>query len=199
MQFTALSLSVFAAAAAASPCYPETPEPSASSGATAGSGKFTIQALRSASDIHFAPFSAAQNSLFLRLPDQKASCDKETNSATFYIQDGGLYLYAASATPQQIYVDRSGMGQGKVGYTTGAEPAPRNGERTGWVIDDAGNLTLDGAGFLACPGSIDDAWSIWVSAGVEKPAGQEGCLGFSARTVEADEPISCLYTQQGQE
>lgn len=89
----------------------------------------------------------------------------------------------------------SSSGQGVVKYVTGAEPGPRNGERTGWEIDDAGNLTLDGASFLACPGSIDDAWSIWISAGVEKPAGQEGCLGFSARTVPVEEPISCLYSQ----
>ncbi len=62
------------------------------------------------------------------------------------------------------------------------------------MIDKSGDLTLDGAGFIACPGSIDDSWSVWVSAGVEKPAGQEGCLGFSARAVEVKDPNSCSYT-----
>ncbi len=105
MQLNFLPVSLLAAAAAASPCKHERPD----SGIPAGA-KFQLQALRSASEIHFAPFSAAKSSLFLNLPDQGASCDKEADSATFYIQDGGLYLYAASATPQQIYVDRSGMG-----------------------------------------------------------------------------------------
>ncbi|GJC93348.1 cell wall protein PhiA [Colletotrichum higginsianum] len=115
--------------------------------------------------------------------------------ATFYLSDdGGLYLYAASATPQQLYADRSGMGQGKLGYTTGAQPAPRNGERTGWTIDQYGDLTLDGAGFLACPGSIENSWAVWVSSGVANPAGYTGCLGVSVRAVEVKEPSSCVYT-----
>lgn len=194
MHFNALSLSLFAAAAAASPCKPSPSDtPGTGTGIPAGA-KFQLTALRSASPIHFASFSAAKGSLFLNLPSQGASCDKDTNSATFYLDDGALYLYAASATPQQIYVDRSGMGQGNVGYTTGAQPPPRNGERDGWVLDDAGDLTLDGAGFIACPNSIDGAWSVWISAGVEKPAGQEGCLGFSARATEIEDPISCSYT-----
>jgi len=73
---------------------------------------FNLMALRSASDVHFAKFSAALSSIFLNLPEDNASCDAETDgSATFYIQDGEMYLYAASATPQQLYVDRSGMGK----------------------------------------------------------------------------------------
>lgn len=72
---------------------------------------FNLMALRSASDVHFAKFSAAKTSIFLNLADDGASCDAETDSAaTFYLQDGEMYLYAASATPQQLYVDRSGMG-----------------------------------------------------------------------------------------
>ncbi|KAI0839364.1 cell wall protein PhiA [Hypoxylon sp. FL0890] len=158
--------------------------------------KFSLMALRSASVIHFANFEAAKSSLFLNLPSQNASCDAGTaDYATFYLQDGGLYLYAASATPQQLYVDRSGMGQGKLGYTTGAQPPPRNGERESFELDENNDLTFNGAGFLACPNSVDNAWSVWVSAGVDQPGGNEGCLGISVRAVEIAEPNGCLYTE----
>ncbi|KAH8729850.1 cell wall protein PhiA [Ilyonectria robusta] len=157
---------------------------------------FTILTLRSASDIHFNQFNAALSSVFLQLPKSNASCDATSDgAATFYLNDGGLFLYSNSNPPQQLYADRSGMGQGKFGYVTGAQPPPRNAELTGWGLDDAGNLNLDGAGFLACPNSIDDSWSVWVNAGVDQPAGNEGCLGFSARAVESLNPNACLYTQ----
>ncbi|KAF9877087.1 cell wall protein PhiA [Colletotrichum karsti] len=159
--------------------------------------KFQLMALRSASEVHFSTFQAAKSSIFLQLPSQEATCDQRngTDAATFYLsQDGGLYLYAASATPQQLYADRSGMGQGKLGYTTGAQPAPRNGERTGWTVDSYGDLTLDGAGFLACPNSIEGAWSVWVSSGVSNPAGNTDCLGISVRAVAVSAPNSCSYT-----
>ncbi|KAL7621756.1 hypothetical protein AAE478_009083 [Parahypoxylon ruwenzoriense] len=165
-------------------------------GPLAPEAKFSLMALRSASPVHFASFEAAKSSLFLNLPGQNATCDNgPAEYATFYLQDGGLYLYAASATPQQLYADRSGMGQGKLGYTTGAQPPPRNGERTGFALDENNDLTLGGAGFLACPNSIEGSWSVWVSAGVSQPGGNEGCLGISVRAVEALEPNSCIYTQ----
>ncbi|KAI1407892.1 cell wall protein PhiA [Hypoxylon sp. FL1857] len=158
--------------------------------------KFSLMALRSASEVHFSSVEAAKSSLFLNLPNQNASCDAgPADYATFYLQDGGLYLYAASATPQQLYVDRSGMGQGKLGYTTGAQPPPRNGERTSFELDENNDLMFNGAGFLACPDSIDGAWSVWVSAGVDQPGGNEGCLGVSVRAVEAFAPNGCLYTE----
>ncbi|KAI1800233.1 cell wall protein PhiA [Daldinia bambusicola] len=157
---------------------------------------FSLMALRSASDVHFTSFEAAKNSIFLKLPSQNASCDAgPADYATFYLQDGGLYLYAASETPQQLYVDRSGMGQGKLGYTTGAQPTPRNGERTSFTLDENNDLTFNGAGFIACPNSIDGAWSVWVSAGVNQPGGNEGCLGISVRAVEVSKPNGCLYTE----
>ncbi|GJC81691.1 cell wall protein phiA [Colletotrichum liriopes] len=158
---------------------------------------FQLMALRSASPVHFSRFQAAKSSVFLQLPSQNATCDdrEADDAATFYLsEDGGLYLYAASATPQQLYADRSGMGQGKLGYTTGAQPAPRNGERTGFTIDQYGDLTLEGAGFLACPNSIEGSWSVWVSSGIANPAGNTDCLGVSVRAVEVAEPNSCTYT-----
>lgn len=86
------------------------------------------------------------------------------------------------------------IGQGKFGYTTGTEPPPRNAEEAGWVLDEANDLTLNGTGLIACPNSIDGAWSVWVAAGVDQPAGNSDCLGFSARAVQIDEPTKCLYT-----
>lgn len=72
---------------------------------------FTILTLRSASDIHFNQFNAALSSVFLQLPKSNASCDATSDgAATFYLNDGGLFLYSNSNPPQQLYADRSGMG-----------------------------------------------------------------------------------------
>ena len=61
-------------------------------------------------------------------------------------------------------------------------------------MDDNDNLTFNGAGLLACPSTVDDSWYIWVSAGIDKPAGQEGCVGFTARTVTNADPVKCTYS-----
>ncbi|KAJ4179097.1 Hypothetical protein NCS54_00046400 [Fusarium falciforme] len=156
--------------------------------------RFEALALRSATDIHFAVVQAAHSSIFLKLPQQKATCEKKTdNSATFSIVNGELFLYGK--TRQQIYVDRSGMGQGKIGYTTGTQSAPRNAERKGWAIDKDGDLSFKGKNLVACPHSIDGAWSVWVSTGIKTPGGNKGCLEFLPRTAEIKKPISCKYTQ----
>ncbi|KAK5637522.1 hypothetical protein RRF57_013237 [Xylaria bambusicola] len=191
----ALSFAFLAGAAMASR---STPTPSSTIGPDE---PFGLMSLRSASPIHFGQFQAALSSIFLFLPSQNATCDdgqKPTNPnyATFALsEDGGLYLYANSATPQQLFVDRSGMGQGKLGYTTGAQPAPRNSERTAFSIDEYGDLSFNGAGFIACPNSIDGAWTIWVDAGFANPGGNSDCLGLAARTVKIEEGAnSCSYT-----
>ncbi|KAK7428299.1 hypothetical protein QQZ08_005196 [Neonectria magnoliae] len=164
--------------------------------AVAAPAAFNLLSLRSASQIHYSPFQASIGNVFLQLPDQGATCDAASdNSATFYLKDGGLYLYSTSNPPQQLYADRSGNGQGKLGYITGAQSAPRNAELTGWTIDETGNLSLDGATFIACPNSVEGAWSVWVSAGVDEPAGNKGCLGLSARVAEVTKPNACLYTE----
>ncbi|GAW18691.1 hypothetical protein ANO14919_081720 [Xylariales sp. No.14919] len=205
-----LSLAALAGAAMASPCKPSpttsapsySTVPSPSSTAIAPGEPFGLMALRSASPIHFAQFGAALSSVFLNLPSQNATCDDGENPttadyATFTLsEEGELYLYRQSATPQQLFVDRSGMGQGKLGYTTGAQPGPRNGERTAFSLDDYNDLSFNGAGFLACPNSIDGAWSVWVDAGVSSPGGNSDCLGLSARAVKiAGAANSCVYTQ----
>ncbi|KAM5354451.1 hypothetical protein ACJ41O_001100 [Fusarium nematophilum] len=163
------------------------------------STQFEALALRSASPIHFEGIQAAKSFISLNLAKQGASCDRKSdNQATFNLVGDELFLYRKSATPQQLWVDRSGMGQGVLGYTTGAQPAPRNAERKGWKIDKNGDLTFNGAGFIACPNSskAGGSWSVWVSAGVKQPGGNKGCLGFTARTVKTTKPNSCLYTQQ---
>lgn len=156
---------------------------------------FEAIALRSASPIHFAGVQASQNGIFLNLAKQKATCDRKSdNLATFSLVDGQLSLYRKSATPQTLFVDRSGMGQGVLGYTTGAQSTPRNGERKGWKVDKYGDLSFNGSGFIACPNE-KGSWSVWVSAGVDQPGGNKGCLPFVVRTVKTDKPNSCLYTE----
>lgn len=86
------------------------------------------------------------------------------------------------------------IGQGKIGYTTGAQPAPKNAERKGWTQKD-GHLQFGGNDLIACPNSIDGAWSIWASAGVSNPAGNTDCVGIAARVEETAKPNGCSYTQ----
>ncbi|KAL3419059.1 cell wall protein [Phlyctema vagabunda] len=189
MQFTAATIlatltALAAAAPAPTPQLPVAEDPA----------YFGLIAIRSGSGVQNAGFSAANSSIFAALPNQGASCDVQgQNFATFYLEGTALYLYAASATPQQLYVDRSGMGQGKLGYTTGAQPTPRNAERDGFALVD-GSLVFDNAGLIACPNSIDGAWSIWVSAGNDNPAGNSDCVGIGARAIETEEPVGCYYT-----
>ncbi|EJT69764.1 hypothetical protein GGTG_12647 [Gaeumannomyces tritici R3-111a-1] len=76
---------------------------------------------------------------------------------TFYLADGGLFLHAASATPQQAWAVCDWMGQGQVGYTTGAQPMPRNGERATFKLDEFNNLSFHNVTFCACPGEADGA------------------------------------------
>ncbi|KAJ5769653.1 hypothetical protein N7520_004212 [Penicillium odoratum] len=158
------------------------------------SGTFGVVAIHSGSLVQYSAFNAAKSSIFAGLPSQNASCaNAGEKDATFYLNDGALYLYDQSATPQEIYVDRSGMGQGKIGYTTGAQPAPKNSERRGWATKN-GHLQFAGNDLIACPNSIDGAWSIWVSAGVANPAGNSDCVGIAAR-VESTSSKGCVYTQ----
>lgn len=73
---------------------------------------FKVLSIHSDSDVQYAGFNAAKSSILAGLKSQGASCARpKEQDATFYIKDGALYLYAASATPQEIFVDRSGMGK----------------------------------------------------------------------------------------
>jgi len=104
MQFTTttlLSTVVALAAAAPAPQLPVAENPRF----------FSLIAIHSGSAVQYSPFNAALSSIFAGLPDQGASCDKAgQTTATFYLNNGSLGLFAASATPQELFVDRSGMG-----------------------------------------------------------------------------------------
>ncbi|RAL11772.1 cell wall protein PhiA [Aspergillus homomorphus CBS 101889] len=156
---------------------------------------FGVVSIHSGSAVQYEPFNAAKSSLFAGLSSQNASCARPKEQfATFYINDGALYLYDKSATPQEFFVDRSGMGQGKIGYTTGAQPAPKNSERQGWSINSDNHLQFGGKDLIACPNSIDGAWSIWAETGVSNPAGNSDCVGIAARVEKTNDPNGCKYT-----
>lgn len=161
---------------------------------------FGLISIRSGSDVHFSTFSASNGGLALNVADQGATCESETNTATFFLSNGSLFLYTPSNITQELYTDRSGMGQGVLQYSTqpGGYLPGRNSETTGWVVDSTGDLTFDGSSLIACPRSAntttDSSWSLWVSAGVTNPGGYSNCLGIGARTVEATEPIACTYS-----
>ncbi|KAL4981666.1 hypothetical protein BDW68DRAFT_172034 [Aspergillus falconensis] len=181
MKFTsAAAVASLAVAATAAPSTPET---------------FGVVAIRSGDAVQYSGFNAALGSIFAGLPKQNATCEgTDSGFATFYIKDGSLYLYGSQET-QQIYVDRSGMGQGVIGYTTGDDASgPRNGERTGWTIDENNHLLFDGSSPIACPNSIDGAYSIWASAGVANPAGNQNCVGIAARVEKTETPVACTYS-----
>ncbi|KAL8297299.1 hypothetical protein RB597_006403 [Gaeumannomyces tritici] len=187
---TSAILATAASAAAVLPRQAPVPEP------IAPNSVFELVALRSASDVHFTWVSAADNRLWLKLADQKASCDKTSDGkAQFRLIDGDLLLYSTSYSQQQIWVDASGMGQGITGYTTGVQPMPsRYSQRGPFVFDQYNNLSLNNtAGFLACP-MPDGVYRLWTNVGVAKPAGSEGCLPVSLRASPVSEPNNCLYS-----
>ncbi|KAL6801365.1 hypothetical protein GGI42DRAFT_43809 [Trichoderma sp. SZMC 28013] len=156
---------------------------------------FDVMALHSASPIHFAQLSAAKSGLFLNLPLQNATCKgKSSGHATFYIANEELFLYSCEGEKQRAFVDRSGMGQGIVGYVTGNQPLPQRWESKGWKVDKDKNLIFKDTGLIACPNSIDGSWRIWLGLGILEPGGSKGCLGMSARTLDNNKPVSCRYT-----
>ncbi|KAJ0423350.1 hypothetical protein BJY00DRAFT_279041 [Aspergillus carlsbadensis] len=180
-------------AAAASLGLTAVAQPTGSCEAPSKPDTFGVVAIRSGDAVQYAGFNAALGSIFAGLPSQNATCDgTDSGFATFYIQDGSLYLYGPN--DQQVYVDRSGMGQGNIGYIAAGQSAPRNGELTGWAINEDNHLQFDGSDPIACPNSIDGAYSIWASAGIDNPAGNSNCVGIAARVEKNAEPTSCSYT-----
>ncbi|KAL6837282.1 hypothetical protein V8C43DRAFT_308318 [Trichoderma afarasin] len=157
---------------------------------------FDVMALHSASPIHFAQMSAAKSGLYLNFPLQNATCKGESSGhATFYIANEELVLYSCEQEKQKVFVDRSGMGQGIVGFLTGSQSLPRYGELKGWRVDKDKNLFFKDAGLIACPVSLDGSWRIWLGLGFQTPGGNTGCLGMSARTLDNNKPVSCRYRQ----
>lgn len=160
---------------------------------------FSVLSIRSGSAVHLASFSAVIGGLDLAVESQNATCESETNTATFYLSSGSLYLYTPEDITQQVYVDRSGMGQGVIQYSTspGGYGAGRNSETVGWAVDETGELNFDGDSLLACPSSANSTagpYSIWLNTGDDTPAGLEGCLGISSKAVPVTEANACTYT-----
>lgn len=159
---------------------------------------FNMVSIRSGSNLQYASFSAVEGGLALNVKEQGATClnGPDQEYATFFLSQGELNLYTPGNVTQKLWTDRSGMGQGVLQYSTspGGEGPVRNAETKGWVVDQYGDLTFDGASLLACPSSISGAYSIWVSAGVTAPAGNSNCTGIAVRTSIANEPVACTYT-----
>lgn len=192
MKFQVLTSAAMVASAAAAPSLV-----ARQNGTIPDGTPFNLVSIRSGSDLQYASFSAVQGGLALSVEDQGADCLKgEQNYATFSLSQGELLLYTPGTVEQKLYTDRSGMGQGVLQYSTqpGGYLPGRNSETKGWTLDQYGDLTFDGVSLLACPSSIEGAYSVWVSAGVTAPGGQDGCVGIAARATVATEPNACTYT-----
>lgn len=100
MKFSAAVSSIFLAGSAiAVPTTVQTDKPQT----------FDVVAVKPSSPIQDFAVGAASRGLLLDLPNQNATCEGENDQATFYIEGSKLFLYSDDK-PQQIFVDRSGMG-----------------------------------------------------------------------------------------
>jgi hypothetical protein len=159
---------------------------------------FGLLLVRSGSAIHLSSIQASQSSLFVNLADQNASCSTPTNYATFSLNNIVLSLYnpdPKSPGAQTVFVDRSSMGQGKIGYVTaknGTLTLGRYWEIKRWNMDNQ-HLEFANGSVQACPTGLGGSWMLWLG-GVEKPAGIEGCFGVLARVVETTSPVPCQYS-----
>lgn len=156
--------------------------------------KFTLVAINSGTDVQYADVSAGLGKLWLKRTPQGAVCDKPSERAFLDIVDGAGFLYSRPVPQgQQLWVDRSGMGQGNLGFTTGGQAIPRNGERTGFGIS-GGHFQFDGKDFIACP-SVNGTYGLYVDVGIENPAGNKDCLPVALRVTNETDPIACYYTE----
>lgn len=194
MKFTTAAIAATAGVlVAASPCKPVSEKIN-------DGDVFRVMTIRSGSDFQYASLQAANRGLIIGASAQNASCGPEPHEyAEFQLNNGSLYLYTANP-PQQMFVDRSGMGQGLIQYTTGVEPLVKNGERQGFTIDDDMNLvfrdqTGQDIGFQACSPALGAKYSVWLDS-VTNPAGYKDCLGFIARAQKSQDPVKCLYTNE---
>lgn len=86
------------------------------------------------------------------------------------------------------------QGQGKISYTAGAQPPPRNAKRSSWAINSENHLQFAGNDLNACPNSIHRAYSIWVDTGIANPGFNENCVGIAARVEVISDPNGYVYT-----
>ncbi|KAF3004832.1 hypothetical protein E8E13_004296 [Curvularia kusanoi] len=194
MKFTTAAIAASAAAlVSATPIAQATPAEPIKAGEV-----FSLLTIRSGSDFQYSGVQAKGQHFKINDPAQNASCAGETNTATFYLtEDGELFLNTAKPS-QQAYVNRSGMGQGIMGYTTGVQPVPKNSEQKGFALDENNNLVFkdqnQSTGFVACPNALGGGYSVWLAVQTN-PGGNEGCLGFTARAIKEEKPVYCSYSQ----
>jgi hypothetical protein len=122
------------------------------------------------------------------------------SAATFQLVRGNeLFLYntGSGANQQQLWTDRSGMGQGALQYTRDAEQAanlnPNRIETKGWLVAEGQQLKFRGVDFIACT-SFENSWSVWLDAGVANPGFNQNCTAFIGRVAAAIEPVGCIYS-----
>ncbi|CAA9962066.1 hypothetical protein PTMSG1_05443 [Pyrenophora teres f. maculata] len=162
---------------------------------------FHVMSLRTGTPIQFGNMQASNSRLYINAPQQnETSCDSEHNYATFQLgKDGALNLFTA-APFQAVYVDRSGMAGGAIGFTTGASPAPKYAQFDGWSINADSHLvyTTDDnfkteLNFQACPCAFGGGYAVWLG-GSFNPGGQTDCIPFSGLAVKKEETVRCQYS-----
>jgi hypothetical protein len=163
-----------------------------------GNDVFQLMAIRSGSDFQYSPIQAVDGGLRINYPKQNSSCtEPDVNYASFTLtqETGDLYLYS-DYPGHHAYVDRSGMGQGLLRFSTGVQPISPKQERGPFKVDDDSNLVFAAAngvvGFQACPNAPGGGYSVWLT-GATNPGGNEGCLGFTAKALKEEKPVKCLY------
>ncbi|KAF1916815.1 hypothetical protein BDU57DRAFT_556956 [Ampelomyces quisqualis] len=183
--------------------------PPISEAAVAGDVFKLVALPKVANEIECAPFQAKNNNLLIGADFQSANCTTRLprDHASFVLNGQGLLFLYTGDTPdnfqtQQMFVDRSGMGQGQIQYTTGnAAGIGRNQERGPFKITETSDLVFDNGNgvvtaFQACPpgkGYELSGWKVWL-AGNPKPGGSEGCVELNARAVKEAKPEACEYS-----
>ncbi|KAK2763328.1 hypothetical protein FQN54_009964 [Arachnomyces sp. PD_36] len=181
-----LTFSAIAAGASAAPA-PEAADPPT---------WFNLVAIAPGSAVHNAAISASAGIFWINHPQMGAECDRETNNATFVLKADELNLFKAFALPQdtqRIYIDRSDVGKGTAGFSTGNGPIPKNAERNGFALNSDNHIQFDGSNFQACPIAGGESYTIWLS-GVGDPSESEGCTDLELLAVGTLNPNSCDYS-----
>jgi hypothetical protein len=193
MKFFA-SVALLAGLAAASQDYDDCYEEPTSS--SAAPQKFGLVAIRSGSPVQNTGVVATSGYFAVGGNQVNATCSGgSSNFATFYLSNNGsAYLYTPPSAPvQQLWVDRSGMGQGVTGYTTGSQLPSRSAERTGFSVSN-GYFVFDGKSPVACPNAANGGYSIWFTS-ASNPGGNSGCEGVGLKVVDTQQPVQCEYSQ----
>ncbi|EDU45783.1 hypothetical protein PtrSN002B_006495 [Pyrenophora tritici-repentis] len=162
---------------------------------------FHVMSLRTGTPIQFGNMQAANSRLYINAPKQnETNCGDEHNYATFQLGQNGTLNLFTEAPYQSVYVDRSGMAQGAIGFTTGAQPGPKYAQYDGWSITKDSILTYttndifkDQLNFQACPNAVGGGYAVWLGGNFD-PAGQKDCIPFSGLAVKKPEDLRCHYS-----